>query len=47
MIFAGHDEVIEVSHMALSKDVFVPGALSACLKLADKDKGLFTLKNLY
>ena len=47
VIFAGHDEVIEVSHMALSKDVFVQGALSACLKLADKDKGLFTLKNLY
>lgn len=47
VLFAGHDEVIEVSHQALSKEVFVQGAISACLAIVDKDHGLYTLKNLY
>ncbi len=47
VLFAGHDEVIELNHMALSKEVFVQGALSACLAMQDKDNGLYTLKNLY
>lgn len=47
VLFAGHDEVVEVSHMALSKEVFVQGALSACLAMQDKENGLYTLKNLY
>ena len=47
VLFAGHDEVIEVSHQALSKEVFVQGAISACLAIIDKDHGLYTLKNLY
>lgn len=47
VIFAGHDEVIEVSHQALSKEVFVQGAISACLAIIDKENGLYTLKNLY
>lgn len=47
VLFAGHDEVIEISHMALSKEVFVQGAISACLAMCDKDNGLYTLKNLY
>ncbi|MEG0275866.1 MAG: 4-hydroxy-tetrahydrodipicolinate reductase [Coprobacillus sp.] len=47
VMFAGHDEVIEVSHMALSKEVFVQGALSAALAILDKDHGLYSLKNLY
>lgn len=47
VLFAGHDEVIEVSHMALSKEVFVQGAISACLAMNEKENGLYTLKNLY
>ena len=47
VLFAGHDEIIEVKHTALSKEVFVQGAISACLKIADKENGLFSLKNLY
>ena len=47
VLFAGHDEIIEVKHTALSKEVFVQGAISACLKIVDKDNGLFSLKNLY
>ena len=47
VLFAGYDEVIEVSHTALSKEVFVQGALSACEAIVDKENGLYTLKNLY
>lgn len=47
VLFAGHDEIIEVKHTALSKEVFVQGAISACLAISDKENGLFTLKNLY
>ena len=47
VLFAGHDEIIEVKHTALSKEVFVQGAISACLKIADKENGLFIYKNLY
>lgn len=47
VLFAGHDEIIEVSHTALSKEVFVQGALSACEAIVDKENGLYTLKNLY
>lgn len=47
VLFAGHDEIIEVKHTALSKEVFVQGAISACVAIVDKENGLFTLKNLY
>ena len=47
VLFAGHDEIIEVKHTALSKDVFVQGALAAAKALQDKEAGLFTLKTLY
>ncbi len=47
VIFAGHDEIIEIKHTALSKEVFVQGAISACLAIIDKENGYFTLKNLY
>lgn len=47
IMFAGLDEIIEIKHTALSKDVFVQGALAAAKALSDKDKGLFTLKTLY
>ena len=47
VIFAGHDEIIEVKYTALSKEVFVQGAISACLAISDKENGLYSLKNLY
>ena len=45
--FAGKDEIVEVKHTALSKEVFVQGAISAIKALADKTEGLYTLKTLY
>lgn len=47
IMFAGLDEIIEIKHTALSKDVFVQGALAAAKALQDKESGLFTLKTLY
>ena len=47
IMFAGLDEIIEIKHTALSKDVFVQGALAAAKVLQDKEAGLFTLKTLY
>lgn len=47
VMFAGTDEIIEIKHTALSKEVFVQGAISAAYALADKENGLYTLKSLY
>ena len=47
VMFAGIDEIIEIKHTALSKEVFVQGAISAAYALIDKDSGLYTLKSLY
>lgn len=47
IMFAGNDEIIEITHTALSKEVFVQGAISAAKSLEDKDHGLYTLKTLY
>lgn len=46
-MFAGIDEIIEIKHTALSKEVFVQGAISAAYALFDKENGLYTLKSLY
>ena len=47
IMFAGNDEIIELTHTALSKEVFVQGAIHAAVTLKDKEKGLYTLKTLY
>ncbi len=47
IMFAGNDEVVEVKHTALSKEVFVMGAISAVRSLKDKENGFYTLKTLY
>ena len=47
IMFAGLDEIIEIKHTALSKDVFVQGAIAAAKALENKGSGLFTLKTLY
>lgn len=45
--FAGLDEIIEIKHTALSRDVFATGAIQAAKTLLSKDKGLYSLKNIY
>ncbi len=47
VIFAGHDEVLELTHTAQSREVFASGALRAARFLAKiKTPGLYSMKDL-
>lgn len=46
IIFAGHDEVITLSHSAGSKEVFAVGSVNAAVFLAGKEKGLYEMSDL-
>lgn len=46
ILFAGHDEVITLSHTAQSKAVFAAGAVSAARFLCGKPAGLYSMKEL-
>lgn len=46
IIFAGHDEVITLSHSAGSKEVFAAGAVNAAVYLAGREKGLYDMSDL-
>lgn len=44
VIFAGPDELVEIKHTALSRDVLGRGALRAVLYISGKDKGYYNMK---
>ena len=46
IIFAGHDEVIRLSHSAASKEVFAQGAIRAAGFLKDQSAGLYDMDDL-
>jgi len=46
VIFAGLDEVIEISHSAYSKDVYAIGALKAARFIAGRRPGLYSMRNM-
>lgn len=46
VIFAGHDEVITLSHSATSKEVFAVGAVNAAIYIASCKPGMYDMKNL-
>jgi 4-hydroxy-tetrahydrodipicolinate reductase len=46
IIFAGHDEIITLSHSARSKQIFASGAVNAALFIKNKNAGLYTMKEL-
>ena len=46
IIFAGQDEVIELTHIAGSRDVFAVGAISASRFIQGKPSGLYTMQEL-
>ena len=46
VIFAGHDEVVTISHQAQSKEVFAVGAVNAAVYLADQSAGMYNMGNL-
>ncbi len=45
VIFAGPDEIVTISHTALSRKIFANGAIKAALFIADKKNGLFSMKD--
>jgi 4-hydroxy-tetrahydrodipicolinate reductase len=46
VIFAGRDEVISLTHIASSRDIFATGALSAAAFMVGKKPGLYSMKDL-
>lgn len=47
VIFAGTDEIVEITHKASSKKIFAKGAMSAARFLIGKDKGLYDMNNIF
>lgn len=46
IIFAGNNEIVEISHKALSRNIFADGAVRAALFLKDKKSGFYSMDNL-
>ena len=46
VIFAGHDEVVTITHQAQSKEVFAAGSVNAAVFLADKQPGMYDMSDL-
>lgn len=46
VIFAGHDEVVTISHSAQSKEVFAIGSINAAVFLADQKPGMYDMSAL-
>lgn len=46
VFFAGKDEIIEIKHTALSRDVFGIGALKAAMYIVNKQSGTYDMKSM-
>jgi len=46
VIFAGKDELVEITHSAFSKQVFAAGAIQAARYLTGKPVGFYTMKDM-
>lgn len=46
VVFAGKDEILTISHCAMSKQIFATGALNAAAFLVGKAPGLYSMSNL-
>ena len=46
VIFAGDDEIIEIKHTALSRDIFAQGAVTAAKYICGKDAGFYDMKKM-
>ena len=46
VMFAGNNEVITISHSAMSREIFANGALKAAAYIAKKDSGLYNMSDL-
>lgn len=46
VIFAGNDEIIEIKHSAMSKEIFAVGALRAAKYIIGKPAGMYSMKDM-
>lgn len=46
VIFAGRDEIIEIKHTAMSREIFAVGAVRAAKFLREKEPGLYNMEQL-
>lgn len=46
VLFAGTNEIIEINHSAMSRDVFASGAIKAALFIKDLEPGLYAMNDL-
>ena len=46
MIFAGHDEIVTLTHSAMSKEIFAVGAINAALFLKEQPAGFYCMADL-
>lgn len=46
VIFAGRDEIIEIKHTAMSRDIFANGAVRAAKFLVGKSAGMYNMEQL-
>ena len=46
VIFAGNDEIIKISHTALSKNVFAVGAVNAAIYMKNKTAGMYNMSDV-
>lgn len=46
VIFAGEDEIIEIKHTAMSRDIFAQGAVTAAKYICGKDAGFYDMKRM-
>ena len=47
VIYAGPDEVIELNHLAFSRDIFANGAVAAAKFLVEQEKGLYSMDDMF
>ena len=46
MILAGRNEVIEIKHEAMSRDIFASGAIKAAQFIKGKPAGLYSMQDI-
>ncbi len=46
VLFAGMDEILEIKHTALSRDIFAVGALKAAAFISDKKPGMYEMDDI-
>lgn len=46
VIFAGHDEIITLSHTAMSREIFATGSINAALFICGKPDGLYSMDDI-